>query len=168
MNKVNLEFILFIITCFSLPVSATMQKTIIQKIIILHKQLISSFTKEKITSKRFIITSSVYQQEHQTDPLLIIFQPTKTGLFKLSRVLLSGYIISILPAETRFFAAPSWDWPSCGPIARIGNALLCSGNRCCATPVTSPTIRRLPAPLPNSRGHSAGRCCSVPAMPLHR
>ncbi|WP_247709927.1 hypothetical protein [Morganella morganii] len=89
--KLIYGFILFLLLLiFSLPVSATIQKSNHSENNNTAQNLYLSLKKNNL--KAIYHYLSVYQQEHQADPLLIIFSQAKLAYLNQRPGLQSGYI----------------------------------------------------------------------------
>ena len=174
--KLIYGFILFLLLLFfSLPVSATIQKNNHSENNNTAKNLYLSLKKNNL--KAIYHYLSVYQQEHQADPLLIIFSQAKLAYLNQRPGVAIGLYNTILQQKPHFFAAQLELARSYRADRQIGNALLLFRELSQHLPVTSPhypeitrTITELTAitPIiiirPRFRKHTA--CTTTPMVPV--
>ncbi|UXJ03540.1 hypothetical protein N6Y36_17525 [Morganella morganii] len=125
--KLIYGFILFLLLlAFSLPVSATIQKNNHSENDNTARNLYLSLKKNNL--KAIYHYLSVYQQEHQADPLLIIFSQAKLAYLNQRPGLQSGYI-TLFCNRNPISLPHNWNWPEAtGLIVSSGTPCFCSGN----------------------------------------
>lgn len=135
--KLIYGFILFLLLLiFSLPVSATIPKTNHSENNNTAQNLYLSLKKNNL--KAIYHYLSVYQQEHQADPLLIIFSQAKLAYLNQRPGVAIGLYNTILQQKPHFFAAQLELARSYRADRQLGNALLLFRELSQRLPVTSP------------------------------
>ena len=135
--KLIYGFILFLLLlAFSLPVSATIQKNNHSENDNTARNLYLSLKKNNL--KAIYHYLSVYQQEHQADPLLIIFSQAKLAYLNQHPGVAIRLYNTILQQKPHFFTAQLELARSYRADRQLGNALLLFRELSQRLPVTSP------------------------------
>ncbi|HEI9769652.1 TPA: DUF560 domain-containing protein [Morganella morganii] len=135
--KLIYGFILFLLLlAFSLPVSATIQKNNHSENDNTARNLYLSLKKNNL--KAIYHYLSVYQQEHQADPLLIIFSQAKLAYLNQRPGVAIRLYNTILQQKPHFFTAQLELARSYRADRQLGNALLLFRELSQRLPVTSP------------------------------